>query len=317
MPKFSITAVGSGESKPANEMRWVNLSQLEDDPMNEEIYNTDGIKELAADIELNGLMQYPLVRFMPGGMYRIISGHRRVKALRLLAKQDKEQWKTIPVILDSDKDETSIAIKLISANAVNRHMTRREQFLQAIKLYELLTEQKEKENLEMSQEECENTAKMIALAALKYGDLSNQASKDYVFDLERFISFEGNTGPYILYTIVRMKSILAKYEATGKSLADAKAAVLASESDSQKELMLSLAKFNGVMEGAVAEQAPHKICAYIYELANTFNGFYHGTKILSEEDDRQQKSYIALLLLTKGILETCIDVLGFSAPEKM
>ena len=169
----------------------------------------------------------------------------------------------------------------------------------------------------MSQEECENTAKMIALAALKYGDLSNQASKDYVFDLERFISFEGNTGPYILYTIVRMKSILAKYEATGKSLEDAKAAVLASESDSQKELMLSLAKFNGVMEGAVAEQAPHKICAYIYELANAFNGFYHGTKILSEEDDRQQKSYIALLLLTKGILETCIDVLGFSAPEKM
>lgn len=147
MPKFSITAVGNGESKPANEMRWVNLSQLEDDPMNEEIYNTDGIKELAADIELNGLMQYPLVRFMPGGMYRIISGHRRVKAIRLLAKKDKEQWKTIPVILDSDKDETSIAIKLISANAVNRHMTRREQFTQALKLYELLTEQKKKENL--------------------------------------------------------------------------------------------------------------------------------------------------------------------------
>ena len=147
MPKFSITAVGSSESKPANEMRWVNLSQLEDDPMNEEIYNTDGIEELAADIELNGLMQYPLVRFMPGGMYRIISGHRRVKALRLLAKKDKAQWKTIPVILDSDTDETSIAIKLISANAVNRHMTRREQFNQALKLYELLTEQKEKENL--------------------------------------------------------------------------------------------------------------------------------------------------------------------------
>ena len=129
-------------------------------------------------------------------------------------------------------------------------------------LEKILQNQKEKENLEMSQEECQNTAKMIALAALKYGDLSNQASKDYVFDLERFISFEGNTGPYILYTIVRMKSILAKYEATGKSLADAKAAVLASESDSQKELMLSLAKFNGVMDGAVAEQAPHKICAY-------------------------------------------------------
>lgn len=147
MPKFNITAVGSGESKPANEMRWVNLSQLEDDPMNEEIYNTDGIEELAADIELNGLMQYPLVRFMPGGMYRIISGHRRVKAIRLLAKKDKTQWKTIPVVLDSDTDETSIAIKLISANAVNRHMTRREQFLQALKLYELLTEQKEKENL--------------------------------------------------------------------------------------------------------------------------------------------------------------------------
>ena len=161
------------------------------------------------------------------------------------------------------------------------------------------------------------TAKTIALAAIKYGDLSNQASKDYVFDLERFISFEGNTGPYILYTIVRIKSILAKYQANGGSLDEVMSAIVPAETTGQKDLMLSLAKFNAIIENAYEELAPHKICAYIYELANAFNGFYHDTKILSEENKELQKSYIATLVLTKSVLEICIDMLGFSAPERM
>ncbi|MBQ3030734.1 MAG: arginine--tRNA ligase [Agathobacter sp.] len=184
-------------------------------------------------------------------------------------------------------------------------------------LKKILENQKTKENLDISMEEAQDTARKIALAAIKYGDLSNQASKDYIFDIERFTSFEGNTGPYILYTIVRIKSILGKYEATGKSVAECLGAMEAAHNEHEKDLMLSLSRFNAVVENAYEEKAPHKICAYIYELANAFNGFYHGTKILSEGNEAVQKSYIALLNLTKNVLETCIDMLGFEAPERM
>ena len=181
-------------------------------------------------------------------------------------------------------------------------------------LKKITENQKEKENLDISEEEAKQTAKTVALAAVKYGDLSNQASKDYCFDIERFTSFEGNTGPYILYTIVRIKSILKKYTAKN-TLPDAP--ILGAHYASEKNLMLVLSRFNAMMENAYEEKAPHKICAYIYELANAFNGFYHETKILSEEDLKVQASYIGLLVLTKNILETCIDVLGFSAPDRM
>lgn len=181
-------------------------------------------------------------------------------------------------------------------------------------LKKITENQKEKENLDISEEEAKQTAKTVALAAVKYGDLSNQASKDYCFDIERFTSFEGNTGPYILYTIVRIKSILKKYTAKN-TLPDAP--ILGAHSASEKNLMLVLSRFNAMLENAYEEKAPHKICAYIYELANAFNGFYHETKILSEEDFKVQASYIGLLVLTKNILETCIDVLGFSAPDRM
>ena len=171
------------------------------------------------------------------------------------------------------------------------------------------------DNRTVSQEEARETARTVGLSAIKYGDLSNQASKDYVFDVDRFTSFEGNTGPYILYTIVRIKSILNKYTEAGETLEGL--SVTGAHGDEEKALMLEAAKYNGVMETAFEELAPHKICAYIYELANAFNRFYHETRILAEEDKEVQKSYIALLVLTKKILESCIDVLGFEAPERM
>ncbi len=181
-------------------------------------------------------------------------------------------------------------------------------------LKKITENQKSKENLDISEDEAKEIAKTIALAAIKYGDLSNQASKDYIFDIDRFTSFEGNTGPYILYTIVRIKSILKKYYALGKQV---EGQITGAHSPSEKNLMLELSKFNAVMENALEEIAPHKICSYIYDLANAFNSFYHGTKIMAEEDEMVQVSYIKLLELTKSILETCIDVLGFSAPERM
>ena len=178
------------------------------------------------------------------------------------------------------------------------------------KMYEKITD-----NRTVAEEEAEKTAKIVGMSAIKYGDLSNQAAKDYIFDVDRFTSFEGNTGPYILYTIVRIKSILNKYKENGNTLDDTR--ILGAGSESEKALMLEAAKFGSVMETAYQELAPHKICAYIYDLANAFNRFYHETKILAEEDKAKQKSYIGLLKLTRDILNTCIDLLGFEAPERM
>ena len=171
------------------------------------------------------------------------------------------------------------------------------------------------ENHETDEEEARKTAQIVGLSAIKYGDLSNQASKDYVFDIDRFTSFEGDTGPYILYTIVRIKSILNKYVAQGGILDGLK--IQDSLSDAQKALTLELAKFNSVIETAYDEIAPHKICSYIYDIANAFNRFYHETKILATENEQEKAGYIALLVLTKEIFEVCIDLLAFEAPEKM
>lgn len=171
------------------------------------------------------------------------------------------------------------------------------------------------ENRSVSEDEARKTSEIVGLAALKYGDLSNQASKDYIFDIERFASFEGNTGPYILYTIVRIKSIIEKYKAEGGQVENL--TVMDTDNGEQLQLMLEIAKVNEVIENAAKELAPHKICSYIYDLSNAFNRFYHGTKILAEEDEATKKGYIALIDLTKKVLETGIDLLGFEAPDRM
>lgn len=171
------------------------------------------------------------------------------------------------------------------------------------------------ENKEMPEEEAEKVAEIVALSAIKYGDLSNQASKDYIFDIQKFTSSEGNTGVYLLYTMVRIKSILNKYKEQGGDTEKAKLSVTGN--DAAKDLMKALAGFGAMLEAAYTEIAPHKVCAYIYDLANAFNHFYHETKILTEEVSEKKEAYIALLSLTLRIMETCIDLLGFSAPERM
>ena len=167
------------------------------------------------------------------------------------------------------------------------------------------------ENKIVDDSEVEATTAKIAMAALKYGDLSNQPTKDYNFDMERFAAFEGNTGPYILYTIVRIKSILTRYGAWEGLPIQAPA------NDCAKDLMLSVTKLGPTLEQAQKASCPNLICAYIYELAGCVNKFYHETRILSEEDESLKAGYISLIGLSKEILETCIGILGFSAPEKM
>jgi len=172
------------------------------------------------------------------------------------------------------------------------------------------------ENPEIPEDEAQETTRMVALAALKYGDLSNQASKDYVFDIDRFASFEGNTGPYILYTTVRIKSILRKYAEAGGAEVTA-ADLRPACSPSEKALYLELTKYAETVEGAWKELAPHKVCQYLYSVAEAFNSFYHEVRILSEEDEEKKRGYLALIRVTEGILTACLEMLGMEVPGRM
>lgn len=171
-----------------------------------------------------------------------------------------------------------------------------------------------KDNKSLEGEDINDIARKVGVSALKYGDLSNQATKDYVFDLDRFASFEGNTGPYILYTVVRIKSILRRVEG---ELTGYNKKISEPSSPTERDLMMKLARFNEAIESSFIDKAPHRVCDYLYETSNLFNKFYHENRIISEEDPDKKASWINLITLTKGILETGLDLLGIEAPEKM
>ena len=176
---------------------------------------------------------------------------------------------------------------------------------------------------DMDEEVKHKVARQVGLAALKYGDLSNQASKDYVFDLERFTSFEGNTGPYIQYTVVRIRSILDRFiveKSLNKSDLDnffADKKLVKAATASERELELVLAKFSDMIDLAATEFAPHKVCAYIYEVSNCFSAFYHENHILNEQDEARKYSLLKLSYITENIIVKCLDLLGIEAPERM
>ena len=176
---------------------------------------------------------------------------------------------------------------------------------------------------DMDEEVKHKVARQVGLAALKYGDLSNQASKDYIFDLDRFASFEGNTGPYIQYTVVRIRSILDKFISEkaitkaelDKFFVDKK--IVKSVTESERNLELVIAKFSDMIDLAATEFAPHKVCAYIYEMANCFSAFYHENHILNEQDEDRKYSLLKLSYITEKIIVKCLDLLGIDAPERM
>lgn len=171
-----------------------------------------------------------------------------------------------------------------------------------------------KDNKALEGEDISDIARKVGVSALKYGDLSNQATKDYVFDLDRFASFEGNTGPYILYTVVRIKSILRRTQEELSSLGNK---ISEPYSQTERDLMMKLARFNEAIESSFVDKAPHRVCDYLYETSNLFNKFYHENRIISEEDMNKKASWINLITLTKRVLETGLDLLGIEAPEKM
>ncbi len=170
------------------------------------------------------------------------------------------------------------------------------------------------EDRDFSSKEIEDISRIVGLAALKYGDLSNQANKDYIFDLNRFCEFEGNTGPYILYMMVRIKSILKKFNSINNDFAFA---INKSSIASEKDLELNLARLSDVIETACKENAPHKICQYIYSVSDKFSSFYHDVNILNEDNKEKKYGYISLITLTHKVLKTCIELLGFNETEVM
>jgi arginyl-tRNA synthetase len=163
------------------------------------------------------------------------------------------------------------------------------------------------------EDERASIARMVGMATLKYADLMNHRIKDYVFDLDRFSSFEGRTGPYLLYTTVRTKSILRKAEERGLKPGD----LLPPETDADRDVMLKLAELPDVLRRAWDGRAPNHLCEYGFSLATVFNRFYHEHHILSEEDSARQASWLGLSELCVRALELVLDLLGMEVPDRM
>lgn len=156
-------------------------------------------------------------------------------------------------------------------------------------------------------------AEMVGVAALKYGDLQNHRASSYNFDVDRFTSFDGKTGPYLLYGAVRMKSILRETASRGLAAGP----VLPAAGDQERNLMLQLARLPEVVERAGEHRAPNHIAEYAYELVADFSRFYEACHILSEKDEARRGSWIHLVELTLAELTTLLDLLAIETPERM
>jgi arginyl-tRNA synthetase len=190
-----------------------------------------------------------------------------------------------------------------------------------MRLQQLLAEALEKAALrldengigaDLSAEERATVARQVAMAAVKFADLCNPRVSDYVFDLEKFMLFEGKTGPYLLYAAVRMKSILRKAAERGFE-----PGILPEPAAAERPLMLKLLSFPEALERAAAESAPHLLCDWAYDLAGLFSGFYQSSNILREEDPDRRGAWLALTTTSLKALESVLGLLGLEIPDKM
>lgn len=163
---------------------------------------------------------------------------------------------------------------------------------------------------DVSDEEKREIAHQVGVGALKFADLSNHRSKDYNFDVERFCSFEGKTGPYVQYTAVRIASILAKCEKSDSE-------IMLPEGDTQRDLFMLLTEYQTAVKAASAELAPNILVDYIYQLAVALNKFYHEYKVATESDEIKKKSRLAILELSFNLMNTLLDVVGIEIPKRM
>jgi arginyl-tRNA synthetase len=162
-------------------------------------------------------------------------------------------------------------------------------------------------------DERDEIARQVGLGALKFGDLANHRTSNYVFDLDRFTSFEGKTGPYLQYGAVRIQSILRRAAEVGLSPGSIIAPTVAQERD----LILRLLRLPEVVDRAVEVRAPNVITEYAYEVATDFSRFYEACHILREQDPARQASWLALVDLTLRVMRLLLDTLGIEVPERM
>ena len=165
---------------------------------------------------------------------------------------------------------------------------------------------------DVSEAEQADIAHKVAVAAIKFSDLSNVRTTNYIFDLERFISFEGKTGPYLLYAAVRVKSLARRAEAEG-----VKPGPIKVELDAERALVLALDGFNDALRGAYDKRMPHILCEHAYALGQAFSGFYAAAPILVESDPVKKASRLALALATLKQLEIVLGLIGIDIPERM
>jgi len=166
---------------------------------------------------------------------------------------------------------------------------------------------------EVPSDERNRIARLVGLAALKYGDLRNHRASDYIFDLDRFTSFDGKTGPYLLYGAVRMQSIFREADVQGLTAG----AVIAPSVDAERNLMLQILRMPEVVERVLRHRAPNHLAEYAYELVAEFNRFYEVCHILREEDADRQASWLGLVALSRRQLGVLLDLLGIEIPERM
>src|SRR5262249_5930495 len=165
---------------------------------------------------------------------------------------------------------------------------------------------------EVPEAERKDIAHKVAVAAIKFADLSNVRTTNYIFDLDRFIAFEGKTGPYLLYAAVRMKSLKRRAEAEG-----VKPGPIKIELDAERALVLALDGFDEALRGAYDKRLPHILCDHAYTLAQAFSGFYAAAPVLAESDQVKRGSRFALALATLKQLELALGLIGIETPERM
>ena len=182
-----------------------------------------------------------------------------------------------------------------------------------LKLEDIINSVKDKAAQKLKDNGIENNEELaldIGMAAMKFGDLSNTISKDYVFDIDKFLSFEGKTGPYIQYTVARINSILSKAN-------DEKTGEIIISTDEERKIIMNIIKLNSSYKVCYKENSLNSLCEAVYDVASAFSTFYNNTKILTEEDEIKKQSYLSLCRLVKKYITKSLYVLGINTPEKM
>ncbi|MEZ6164801.1 MAG: arginine--tRNA ligase [Phycisphaerales bacterium] len=160
-------------------------------------------------------------------------------------------------------------------------------------------------------------AEAVAMAAVKYADLAIERIKDYVFSFDRMLAFEGDTGPYLLYALVRIKSIFRKADEAGIDTASIDNAPFDLRDPAEKALALKLLRYPATVEGAGVNHEPNRLCAYAYELASGFSSFFDQCPVLKNDDEALRQSRLRLCALTGRVLEDALHTLGIPTVDRM